>query len=59
MHEEMNEIRRDLENLEQNDIAKTKKIKLLQEENSKLSIELEELSLTHSLSHLSERMDLD
>jgi hypothetical protein len=40
-------------------MAKTKKIRLLQEENSKLSIELEELSLTNSLTHISDKMDLD
>jgi hypothetical protein len=40
LHEEILQIRRELDRLEQKDARKTKKMKLLVEENNQLNIEL-------------------
>jgi hypothetical protein len=40
LHEEILQIRRELDQLEQKDVRKTKKMKLLVEENNQLNIEL-------------------
>jgi hypothetical protein len=59
LYEEIQDIRRNLEQLEQNDVIKTKKIKLLREENLQLSVELELSSMTTTHKEKSERHDLD